>query len=191
MQQPDERKRLKIMRVAARMFAQQPYHEVRLDAIAAKAQLGKGTIYVYFASKEDLYTTLIAEGLDQLMTDLRAADRTTKGAWAAVESVVGAMLAFAERFPHVCTLMRTSLPQQEGRLMHKRSELAQTIASIIRRGVAAGELDDPHPDLTAEFLLSLIRVALLFPPPRLGKGALSRHILQVLGRGITKNRTRQ
>jgi AcrR family transcriptional regulator len=55
-QRPDDRKRREIMRVAARMFARRPFHEVRLDEIAAATRLGKGTLYVYFASKDDLHT---------------------------------------------------------------------------------------------------------------------------------------
>lgn len=172
------------MRVAATMFAQRAYHEVRLDEIAAATRLGKGTIYVYFASKDDLYTTLIAEGIDQLIVELGEVGRDTGPAWPAIERAVAALCAFAGRFPHLYTLMRSGLPPQEGRLAHKRTELASAIARILRKGVKAGELDDPHPELTAEFVLSFVRVALLFPPKGLGERAIAKHILRVLGRGV-------
>jgi len=172
------------MRVAARMFAERPYHEVRLEEIAAATRLGKGTIYVYFASKDDLYTTLIAEGIDQLVGELRAATTGHRASWPTLERCVEALLGFAEKFPHLYTLMRSVAPPAEGRLAHKRTELARALARILRDGARAGELDDPHPELTAEFVLSCARAALLFPPPRLGKKAITRHILRVLGRGI-------
>ena len=171
------------MRAAARMFAKRPFHEVRLDEIAAATRLGKGTLYVYFASKDDLYLTLIAEGMDQLILDLQAVERDTEAAWPAVERAVAALLAFAGRFPHLYTLMRSGAPPQ-GRLVHKRRRLSNAIARILQHGVKAGELDDPHPELTAEFVLSFVRVALLFPPKNLGKQAIGHHILRVLGRGV-------
>ena len=57
MQRPDEQKRQLIIDTAARFFATQPFHKVRLDDVAAAAQVGKGTLYIYFKSKEDLYVS--------------------------------------------------------------------------------------------------------------------------------------
>src|SRR5437764_12068059 len=71
MQRPDEHKRQLIIDTAGRFFATQPFHKVRLDDIAAAAKLGKGTLYIYFDSKEDLYFSLIYEGFAKLVDQLR------------------------------------------------------------------------------------------------------------------------
>ena len=189
MQRPDEQKRREIMRAAATMFAERPYHEVRLDDIAAATRLGKGTLYVYFASKDDLFTTLIAEGIDQLIVELRATDVGRGDTWPTIGRVVGSLLRFADRFPHLYTLMRSGAPPQ-GRLANKRRKLANAIARILRRGARAGEIDDPHPELTAEFVLNCVRGALLTRPGGLGDRAVANHILRVLGRGILVRKKR-
>src|SRR5687767_3152762 len=44
-----------ILEVAAQLFAKRHYHEVRMEDIALKAGVAKGTIYRYFEDKEDLY----------------------------------------------------------------------------------------------------------------------------------------
>jgi AcrR family transcriptional regulator len=183
-QRPDPDKRREIMKVAAKLFAERPFHEVRLDVIAAATHLGKGTIYVYFASKDDLHTTLIAEGLEQLTSDLRAASKTADAAWPLIERIVRALLDFADRFPHLYTLMRSGAPPKGTRLVQKRRQLSAEIARQLRLGNKRGELDDPQPALTAEFLLSFVRVALLFAPAGMQKRAIVRHILRVLGQGI-------
>ena len=72
MQRPDETKRQLIIDTAARFFATQPFHKVRLDDIASAAKLGKGTLYIYFASKEDLYFAIIYEGFSRLVDELKA-----------------------------------------------------------------------------------------------------------------------
>ncbi|MDB5173389.1 MAG: putative Transcriptional regulator, TetR family [Phycisphaerales bacterium] len=72
MQVPNEQKRRHITSAAAKMFAARPFHKVRLDDIAAAAGVGKGTLYVYFDSKEDLYFTLTYEGFAQLVDRLNA-----------------------------------------------------------------------------------------------------------------------
>ena len=46
MQVRSEKKRGEIMSVAARLFASKPFHEVRLEHVAAQARVGKGTLYV-------------------------------------------------------------------------------------------------------------------------------------------------
>ena len=70
MRRRDEQKRRTITATAARLFATQPFHKVRLDAVASAARVGKGTLYVYFRSKEDLYYSIIFEGFAALVDRL-------------------------------------------------------------------------------------------------------------------------
>ena len=55
-----------ILDAASQVFALRPFHEVLIDDIAADASIGKGTIYRYFPTKEDLYFATILHGLDTL-----------------------------------------------------------------------------------------------------------------------------
>lgn len=189
MQRPDEKKRREIMTVAAKLFAERPFHAVRLEDIAKKTRLGKGTIYVYFASKEELHSVLVAEALHELTAELRLAskDRSTPS-WTTIERLLHSMLAFAERFPHIYTLMRTNVP--DARIVAERESLVAAITAVLRRGRRRGELRDAHPELTAEFLLAFVRAALLAKPGRLSHRAIARHALGVLGHGILARRSR-
>jgi AcrR family transcriptional regulator len=53
--QPQKDKRDRIIEAAARVFAQKGYAGSSVADIAVKAEIGKGTIYAYFDSKEDLF----------------------------------------------------------------------------------------------------------------------------------------
>jgi len=53
MQRPDEKKRQLIANTAAKLFATRPFHKVKLDDVASAAGVGKGTLYIYFKSKEE------------------------------------------------------------------------------------------------------------------------------------------
>ena len=46
MQRIDEEKRKRILEIAGRLFQECPFHDVRLEDVAAKARIGKGTIYI-------------------------------------------------------------------------------------------------------------------------------------------------
>lgn len=50
-----EEKRILIVQAAARVFAQKGYSGTSIADIASRAEIGKGTIYEYFKSKEDLF----------------------------------------------------------------------------------------------------------------------------------------
>ncbi len=51
-----------IIEAATKLFAEKGYDYTTLDDIAEKAEFGKGTIYNYFRSKEDIFN-LIIEGI--------------------------------------------------------------------------------------------------------------------------------
>jgi AcrR family transcriptional regulator len=57
----DEKKRERIFRNAAAEFARHGYHKANVNSIATKAGIGKGSIYLYFADKRDLYYSTFRE----------------------------------------------------------------------------------------------------------------------------------
>lgn len=62
-----------ILAAARELFLRQGYHETTLEEIARHAEFGKGTIYNYFSSKEDLFLAIC----DQLVGELEAIARRT------------------------------------------------------------------------------------------------------------------
>ena len=189
MQRPDEQKRQLIIDTAARLFATQPFHKVRLDDIAAEAHLGKGTLYIYFDSKEDLYFALIYEGFAKLMDELRAEleDEQDRPAVESLRTIVSQLLAFAFQNPHFSELMRTAgavSGQSQPAWREKRKELQRLIEGVVRRGVVRGEFCDPHPELTALCIQGMVRSLMLFGPEGMKEKAVSEHIVRLLTRGI-------
>ena len=64
----DPAKVQRIIDAAIQLFAERPYHEVRMDDIAERAKVAKGTLYLHFKDKEALYQALMLEGLKGLAT---------------------------------------------------------------------------------------------------------------------------
>src|SRR5688572_1424824 len=192
MQRLDENKRRHITNAAVRLFAQRPFHEVKLDDVAAAARVGKGTLYLYFKNKHDLYVTLIQDGFAELVDGLREqlADDDGDGngrpvdAWQALERVVGALARFATSHPDLYELMR-SVPLSKVRL-GKRRQLTDLIEHTIRRGTRAGVMCDPNPALTATFIPAMVRAAMLFGPKNVSAEELSAHIMRLLGKGLNR-----
>lgn len=62
-----------ILDAARQVFFEAGIRDATVDAIAARAQVAKGTVYLYFRSKETILATLLLEGLDSLNQRLSAA----------------------------------------------------------------------------------------------------------------------
>ncbi len=56
-------KRLEIVEVAARLFQDLPYPSITMAMIAREAGVAKGTVYLYFRTKEELFLQLLLDRL--------------------------------------------------------------------------------------------------------------------------------
>jgi AcrR family transcriptional regulator len=187
MQVPDPRKRRLICAAAERLFATRPYHKVRLGDVAAAAHVGKGTLYVYFRSKEDLYLGLVYDRFVSLVQRLGELVSNKATASQNLQRIITELVDFAYRHPHMAEIMRTSLLARSSRQwLTKRRQLTSLIEGVLRQGVASGELSDAHPELSAIYIPGMVRGALLFGPAGLGKQALARHIHAVITRGLLR-----
>lgn len=65
-----------ILEAALAVFAERGYAATRMDDIARRAGVTKGTIYLYFDSKDDVFETLVRESIGMTLGNLVAeADR--------------------------------------------------------------------------------------------------------------------
>jgi AcrR family transcriptional regulator len=60
----------KILRAAGQLFGTQRFHEVRMDDIAAQAEVSKGTLYRYFNDKEELFQALVTRSSEDILIRL-------------------------------------------------------------------------------------------------------------------------
>jgi AcrR family transcriptional regulator len=136
-----------IVEAAMRLWAEKGFAATRLDDVAAEAGVAKGTIYLYFASKEALFEaalrqTLVAtmesasgqaEGFGGSTRELLAlffglVHRQLEDSGAVV--LMKVLIGEGHRFPALVTLHR-ELALSRG---------LETLARILQRGVERGEL---------------------------------------------------
>ena len=67
-----ERRRA-ILDAAWAMYQTAPYHAITMAGVADRTQLAKGTIYLYFTTKEELFLQLMKDQLDAWFDELDAA----------------------------------------------------------------------------------------------------------------------
>jgi AcrR family transcriptional regulator len=67
-----EQRRKDIIDAAQRVFFSQGYDQTTMDAVSEEAELSKGTLYLYFNTKEELYFAVMLRGLgilEELFTE--------------------------------------------------------------------------------------------------------------------------
>jgi AcrR family transcriptional regulator len=63
-------RRRSILQAARETFFENGFHHATVDSVAERAEVSKGTVYLYFESKEALLAHLLLEGLDDLVAEL-------------------------------------------------------------------------------------------------------------------------
>ena len=101
------RRKQDILQAARAVFAQDGYNRATVAAVARRADLGKGTIYLYFDTKEAILAELTLQALGELGEQLQAAvDRCSPlHPDLRLRAMADAYLAFAQYAPDYFRLL--------------------------------------------------------------------------------------
>lgn len=154
------RKRATILDGASRIFAARVYHHVTMDDIARGTRVGKGTLYRYFPSKDDLYLAIVEEGFDLLIRRLETERATTAPAATVLRRMIEAIVeTFAQHLPFFRLVHR-----DEGRLLLRKKQVIQSrrahivrlLAEVLDRGVEEGIFRKLDPALAPSMLIGMV-----------------------------------
>ena len=60
-----------LLEAARRVFAEKGFHEATVDDVAEEAGVAKGTVYLYYRSKRDLYWAALKHGISSMHAETR------------------------------------------------------------------------------------------------------------------------
>lgn len=143
-----ENRRNTILRAARKLFFDRGFKSVTVDNIAAKSEISKGSIYLCFESKDEIYAQiLISENIalyerikNFLVTEASAAQLLLEFARVYVDY----FLNDAELFRILMTFMmhtgQMNLTEKQNReLIQSTNENIKFISEIIQKGIDSGE----------------------------------------------------
>ena len=91
-------RRAAILQAASALFAAGGGSLPTAAQIATATHLAKGTVYLYFHTKEEIFAALLLEGWQRVMKESRIVFQTTRGSRAVkVERFLAALIAQLER----------------------------------------------------------------------------------------------
>ncbi len=195
--QKAEKKR-QILQASLEVFAQKGYGPTVLDDVAANANIAKGTLYLYFKDKEDLYINTVlhffelleAEIRDNLLSDMNPAEM--------LRSVAASQLRFFFRHKDYIRFSMTSLNSGSTAFRKKLHEPMQarmhkqfdSLTHIFEQGKSDGMFrsDIPTEDMIHAYVGMLneaARTACMFAAQRdIDVGQTIDRIMRILTEGI-------
>jgi AcrR family transcriptional regulator len=186
-----ERTKRHLLEVARRLFSEKGIYWAKVEDITELADVGKGTFYKYFDSKETIIRVLLEEGLGELLAKTEQTVRDASSHSKILSSVIGARVDFFLTYPDYLLFFHQvrGLMQLQGDAAKDLREvyddhlrrLAQLIKPALRSGMAVSARDVVT--AIAAFTSGLLTYHVLFD----GQEAVRRkrdHFVNVLERSL-------
>jgi len=161
----DPAKKAQIIRVATEEFAERGYERASLNRILVRSGMSKGSLYYYFADKDDLYRTVLKAYSDRMLQIWSGGSskqipafsqiRTPEEYWAAWVQHWQRSLGNHERNPVEAKLFGQCIRQRASGTSHPAltelaAELREWVREVLKRGQRIGAV---RTDLAEELLL--------------------------------------
>ena len=176
---------------AARLFSAKRFDEVLMDDIAQQAGVGKGTIYTYFADKEELYFAVVFEGISQLNEKLQQKANGQKDPEKKLRRMVHAIVSFFSQNRFFFRLMSMEDGKSEGgkgenrkRWHEERRIQLEAIEAVLRAGAEAGAFAVGNARLEAAILRDMVRSTMIHSGGEMSGDEMTDTIMRIFLQGV-------
>ena len=161
----DER-RDEIMAAAVRVFSKKGFAAAKISDIATEAGISQGLLYHYFASKEEIHTTMIRTALERMNEAAQALAASPLPAGRKIEKALVTLLgdietheSFAQYVMLIARAMLTDAASDELKelLRAKRRVPYDAMAGIFAQGKREGSVKDHDPEDMAVLFWTLVK----------------------------------
>jgi AcrR family transcriptional regulator len=148
-EQERARRKQEILQAARAAFAQDGFSRATVDAVAQRAEVGKGTIYLYFENKEAILAELTLQALAELASQLQMANDRCSALHPdhRLAAMADAYLAFAHNAPDYFRLLNAFdhggfqdgiSPNLRENILRESDRTLELVSQAIADGMALG-----------------------------------------------------
>ena len=172
-----EERQSSILSAARQVFFSHGIHNATMDDVAAAAEVSKGTVYLYFQSKETVLATLLQEGLILLVKQLEAAygAEQSLAAVTRLQRIADTYFDFFQKYPHYCRLLimfdRYKFKESVDKKLYAQTfnynyRCLTYVVRALEQGAATGEIAIDDPLQAASVIWAMLHgVYILLGPP--------------------------
>ncbi len=163
----DER-RGALLSAALDEFFEKGFSAARMDDIARRAGLSKGALYLYFESKDALFTSLIDDFAIPNVELVEGAMKASGGGLAAIRSLIKLAPGFIREtsVPKIAKILIADAPSFPDIVTAYRKKVVErvlgVIAGALRDAKQKGEIDIGDPALTARLVVAPVFISAIW-----------------------------
>ena len=185
---PKGARKEEIIRAAAKLFSQKSYHDVTMDDIAEKVGVAKGTIYLYFDSKENLYLEIMEETYEEIESILERETAKSDPAPVKLKKVLGLIFKFYLQNLDVLRILsrdETHLIREHYEFTeHWRLRRIKLYEKILEKGINEGSFRPSNTELTALIIFGLVRSVMFFYKSEKSAESIAEDVFSMISEGI-------
>ncbi|MBS3898434.1 MAG: TetR/AcrR family transcriptional regulator [Dethiobacter sp.] len=159
-------KKGRILVAAMDIFGERPYDQVKIEDIAERAGVGKGTIYEYFVSKEELFAAILEAGFNEYFMALVAAAVPSLSATAKLQAVFGRHLSFISQHAAAARIILSERPASRSEIheamVNRYMRLGRFLEELLQEGMTAGEFRPVDTAIVAQAIIGIFSTLLVF-----------------------------
>lgn len=185
-----------ILAAAREVFFEEGLRRATVDQIAARAEVAKGTVYLYFETRETILAHILLEGLDELNRRLEAAydEANAASAETRLHRLADAYLTFyhdqADYFRLMMAFDRGHFqdvvsPELYEAILHQSLHGLHWVVRAVEQGTQTGELRAAHPQQTAGMIWAAINGVLVLMSHPLRRELLGQEMAQLYNGVLT------
>jgi AcrR family transcriptional regulator len=159
-----EFRRASILEAAFRAFARHGYQSTTVDTIAAEADIAKGTIYLYFKSKADIYHAAVKHGLSGLYAETERALTSDAPCREKLDQFIRLRFDYMAHNHEFYRIYLSEFgdassrpPEAEAELQKMKLRQVELVESMLTQAIAHGEIRPMAVATTARAISDVVR----------------------------------
>jgi len=184
-------KRTRILMAALKVFSRKGFHQVKVEEIAQEAEIGKGTIYDYFESKEDIYHQIFRLSSERYTSIFQEMQAQGTDLWDKIRVLSLMHIDFFQTHkdmaPFVFDGQSRPLESLNEWLMEQKEQRQELVRKMLAGAVENGEIRKVDPDLASRMVMGLIFSVfggMIFMEGRIPGEDMVEEMLDILQKGL-------
>jgi len=169
MKTKSKEKRLALLKAALAVVTEKGYFNTRVDDVASRAGVAKGTVYLYFRDKPAIYIGLVDWLLEQALAMAAEVISKPSSPRRKLDELFSTWSSGVMSNPGVLSLLSMENIHQDNTLMKRFKrhvlphiiEMQDAVAGIMKQGIERGDFRPADPRAAAMMFLGAFRAELL------------------------------
>lgn len=155
----------RIFNTAIKVFANKGYDNASIEEITAIAGVAKGSLYYHFAKKEDIFDTLLEEGMKLLKNSIEIKTERCETELDKIKAIILVQIKVTvkyETFLNVIFSQMWGEDEKSKKCKNAVFEYIDIIKNIVEQGIKNGEFYDGDADAIASAIFGVTCSSLIY-----------------------------